>query len=146
MCAITYTCTCTTTAGDWGPVAGVGGRVGKSGKSGISHGKGEGHVVHAGVMCVAPPTHVGAWSMTVLLGQPFEYYYIFMYQPLNLGELSILCTISHVHQQMPMRVWLCTLSVCYVLSIQVPAGLFIPSMFVGACMGRILGICMEQFA
>ena len=36
-------------AGDWGPVAGVGGRVGKSGKSGISHGKAEGHVVHAGV-------------------------------------------------------------------------------------------------
>ena len=36
-------------AGDRGPVAGVGGRVGKSGKSGISHGKGEGHVVHAGV-------------------------------------------------------------------------------------------------
>ena len=39
-------------AGDWGPVAGVGGRVGKSGKSGVSHGKGEGHVVHAGVNCV----------------------------------------------------------------------------------------------
>ena len=33
-------------AGDRGPVAGVGGRVGKSG---ISHGKGEGHIVHAGV-------------------------------------------------------------------------------------------------
>ena len=27
-------------------------RVGKSGKSGVSHGKGEGHVVHAGVNCV----------------------------------------------------------------------------------------------
>ena len=26
-------------------------------------------------MCVAPTTHVGAWSMAVLLGQPFEYYY-----------------------------------------------------------------------
>ena len=25
-------------------------------------------------MCVAPPTHVGAWSMALLLGQPFEYY------------------------------------------------------------------------
>ena len=63
-------------ARDWGPVAGVGGRVGKSGKSGISHGKGEGHVVHASVICVcAPPTHVGAWSMALLLGQPFEYYY-----------------------------------------------------------------------
>ena len=35
-----------------GPVAGVGGRVGKSGKSGISHGKGEGHVVYASVNCV----------------------------------------------------------------------------------------------
>ena len=60
-------------ARDRGPVAGVGGRVGKSGKSGISHGKGEGHVVHTGVnvfvMCVAPPTHVGAWSMALLLGQ-----------------------------------------------------------------------------
>ena len=42
-------------AGDRGPVAGVGGRVGKSGesgKSGISHSKGEGHVVPAGVNCV----------------------------------------------------------------------------------------------
>ena len=29
-------------AGDRGPVAGVGGRVGKSGKPGVSHGKGEG--------------------------------------------------------------------------------------------------------
>ena len=38
-------------AGDRGHVAGVGGRVGKSGKSGISHCKGEGHVVHAGVNC-----------------------------------------------------------------------------------------------
>ena len=36
-------------AGDQGPVAGVGYWVGKSG---ISHGKGEGHVVHAGVNCV----------------------------------------------------------------------------------------------
>ena len=36
-------------AGDRGPVAGVGARVGKSGKSGVSPGKGEGHVVHAGV-------------------------------------------------------------------------------------------------
>ena len=37
-------------AGDRGPVGGS--RVGKSGKSGVSHGKGEGHVVHAGVNCV----------------------------------------------------------------------------------------------
>ena len=36
-------------AEDRGPVAGVGGRVGKSGKSGILHGKGEGHVVYASV-------------------------------------------------------------------------------------------------
>ena len=28
-------------------------------------------------MCVAPPAHVGAWSMAVLLGQPFEYYYYY---------------------------------------------------------------------
>ena len=39
---------CQSSAGDRGPVAGVG----KSGKSGISHGKGEGHVVHASVNCV----------------------------------------------------------------------------------------------
>ena len=39
-------------AGDRGPVAGVGGRVGKLGKSGVSHGKGEGHVVHAGINCI----------------------------------------------------------------------------------------------
>ena len=76
-------------AGDRGPVAGVGGRVGKSGKSGISHGKSEGHVVHAGVncvfvMCVAPPTHVGAWSMALLLGQPFEYYYYSCHFPCSI--------------------------------------------------------------
>ena len=35
-----------------GHQAPVGGRVGNSGKSGISHGKGEGHVVHAGEICV----------------------------------------------------------------------------------------------
>ena len=29
---------------------------------------------------------------------------------------------------------------------QVPAGLFIPTMFVGACMGRVLGIGVEQLA
>ena len=39
-------------AGYRGPVAGVGGRVGKSGKSGVSHGKGECHVVHAGENCI----------------------------------------------------------------------------------------------
>ena len=39
-------------AGDRGPVAGVGDRVGKSGNSGISHDEGEGHVVHAVVNCV----------------------------------------------------------------------------------------------
>ena len=43
---------CQSSAGYRGPVAGVGGRVSKSGKSGVSHGKGEGHVVHAGVNCV----------------------------------------------------------------------------------------------
>ena len=43
---------CQSLAEDRGPVAGVGGRIGKSGKSGVSHGKGEGHVVHAGVNCV----------------------------------------------------------------------------------------------
>ena len=39
-------------AEDRGPVAGVASRVGKSGKSSISHGKGKGHVLHAGVNCV----------------------------------------------------------------------------------------------
>ena len=56
-------------------------KVGKSGKSGVSHGKAEGHVVHAGVNCVCnmcgSATHVGAWSMTVLLRQPFQYYYYY---------------------------------------------------------------------
>ena len=32
-------------------------------------------------MCVAPPTQVGAWSMAVLLGQPFEYYYLLLHVP-----------------------------------------------------------------
>ena len=36
---------------DWGPVAGVGGRVGKSGKSGVSHGKGEGNVCGSAHSC-----------------------------------------------------------------------------------------------
>ena len=40
---------CQSLAGGQGPVAGVGGRVSKLG---ISHSKGEGHVVHAGVNCV----------------------------------------------------------------------------------------------
>ena len=44
-----------------GPVAGVGSRVGKSGKSGISHGKGEGHVVYASVNCVCNVCGSG-WS------------------------------------------------------------------------------------
>ena len=39
-------------------------------------------------MCVAPPTHVGAWSMAVLLGQPFEYYYYSFYN--NIYALLIL--------------------------------------------------------
>ena len=29
-------------------------------------------------MCVAPPTHVGAWSMALLLGQPFVYCGVFI--------------------------------------------------------------------
>ena len=43
-------------------------------KSGISHGKGEGHVVHAGVNCVCNvcgSTH--SCGCMVLPGQPFEY-------------------------------------------------------------------------
>ena len=68
-------------AGDRGPVAGVGGRVGKSGKSGVSHGKGEGHVVHAGVNCVCnvcgSAHSCGCVVNVSLLGQPFEYYYYY---------------------------------------------------------------------
>ena len=61
-------------AGDQGPVAGVGGRVGKSGKSGISHGKGEG--LHAGVNCVCNVCgSTLSWVHGQWLGQPFEYYY-----------------------------------------------------------------------
>ena len=47
-------------------------RVGKSGKSGISHGKGEGHVVHAGVnsVCNVCGCAHSCGSMAVL---PFEY-------------------------------------------------------------------------
>ena len=33
-----------------------------------------------------------------------------------------------------------------ILFVQIPAGLFIPSMFVGACLGRVIGIGMEQIA
>ena len=32
------------------------------------------------------------------------------------------------------------------LLVQVPAGLFIPSMFVGACAGRIMGVLVEQLS
>ena len=44
-------------ARDRSHVAGVGGRVGKSGKSGISHGKGEGHVMYASVCNVCGSAH-----------------------------------------------------------------------------------------
>ena len=47
--------------------------------SGVSHGKGEGHVVHAGVNCVynvCGSTHsCGCVLNALLLRQPFEYYY-----------------------------------------------------------------------
>ena len=43
---------CQSSAGNRGLVAGVGGRVGKLSKSGISHGKDEEHVAYAGVNCV----------------------------------------------------------------------------------------------
>ena len=60
-------------ARDWGPVAGVGGRVGKSG---VSHGKGEAHIVHAGINCVCNVCgSAHSCGCVVLLGQPFEYYY-----------------------------------------------------------------------
>ena len=40
----------------------------------------------------------------------------------------------------------CMVQVFYYSPQQVPAGLFIPTMFVGACMGRVLGIAVEQLA
>ena len=42
------------------------------------------------VLCVALPTHVGARSMAVLLGQPFEYYYYYYYVAV-LAEGNTLC-------------------------------------------------------
>ena len=41
-------------------------------------------------MCVAPPTHVGAWSMALLLGQPFEYYYYLYTVEPPIMQLSML--------------------------------------------------------
>ena len=60
-------------AGDRVAVAGVGGRVGKSGKSGISHGKGEGHVVDAGVNCVRPEDIMLKNLMIILFFQSHQY-------------------------------------------------------------------------
>ena len=45
-------------------------------KSGVSHGKGEGLAVHAGVNCVCNVCgSAHSCGCVVLLGQPFEYYY-----------------------------------------------------------------------
>lgn len=33
-----------------------------------------------------------------------------------------------------------------ILCFQVPAGLFVPSLAMGACIGRVFGICMEHLA
>lgn len=38
------------------------------------------------------------------------------------------------------------LKLIVMLNVQVPAGLFIPSMAIGACIGRVLGIGVEQLA
>ena len=35
-------------------------------------------------------------------------------------------------------------TVTFTYGIKIPAGLFIPSMYVGACVGRILGVLIEQ--
>ena len=50
----------------------------------------------------------------------------------------------HVHAHAYVRTYVDAAGVFHV-RMQVPAGLFIPAMFVGACMGRILGIAVEQF-
>ena len=48
------------------------------GKSGISHGKGEGHVVHAGVNCVCNVCgSAHSCGCVVNVRQPFEYYYYY---------------------------------------------------------------------
>ena len=38
---------------------------------------------------MAPPAHVGAWSMAVLLGQPFEYYYLFNHVGMSEVQMSM---------------------------------------------------------
>ena len=49
---------------------------------------------------MAPPTHVGAWSMAVMLGQPFEYYYYCggVERAMTMDEASsvspIVCSVS----------------------------------------------------
>ena len=43
---------------------------------------------------MASPAHVGAWSMAVLLGQPFEYYYCTLHH----GKISTL-ECKHKTQQ-----------------------------------------------
>ena len=40
---------------------------------------------------MAPPAHVDAWSMAVLLGQPFEYYYYYLFESLM---HNILCMVK----------------------------------------------------
>ena len=47
-------------------------------------------------MCVAPPTHVGEWSMALLLRQPFEYYYYYYAGELLYAELEFRMFIMHV--------------------------------------------------
>ena len=59
------------------------------------------------------------------------------------GRLTCMaCGLAHLRNYWNHREISVTLCVCDL--IQVPAGLFIPSMFVGACMGRVVGICVEQ--
>ena len=59
-------------------------------------------------MCVAPPAHVGAWSMAVLLGQPFEYYYyehLSQFESIGQGKVAM-CTL-----QLCICVYVCGISI-----------------------------------
>ena len=54
-------------------------------------------------MCVAPPAHVGAWSMAVLLGQPFEFYYYYYYKGHNGGLNDLDCNPRERKHYFPLK-------------------------------------------
>ena len=48
--------------------------------------------------------------------------------------------------QLPLALLFTLIATIFTFGIKVPAGLFIPSLAMGAIMGRIVGIAMEQVA